>query len=44
MGVMQSSNPGATRILRVPLAAHEGTALSRSARAGGLWRQRQKTV
>jgi nitrogen fixation/metabolism regulation signal transduction histidine kinase len=27
-GVIQSSNPGATRILRVPLAAHEGALLS----------------
>ncbi len=27
-GVIQSSNPGATRILRVPLAAHEGSVLS----------------
>lgn len=27
-GVIQSSNPGATRILRVPLAAHEGQRLS----------------
>lgn len=27
-GVIQSSNPGATRILRVPLAAHEGQRLA----------------
>jgi nitrogen fixation/metabolism regulation signal transduction histidine kinase len=27
-GVIQSSNPGATRILRVPLAAHEGSVLA----------------
>ncbi len=27
-GVIQSSNPGATRILRVPLAAHEGDQLA----------------
>lgn len=27
-GIIQSSNPGATRILRVPLGAHEGQALN----------------
>jgi nitrogen fixation/metabolism regulation signal transduction histidine kinase len=27
-GVIQSSNPGATRILRAPLAAHEGKPLA----------------
>ncbi len=39
-GVILSSNPGATRILRVPMAAYEGPAAGRGAGAGRLCGQR----
>ena len=38
-GRIQSSNPGATRILRVPLAAYEGQPLAERAGAGELRRR-----